>query len=87
VPFSPLHDCAPPPGVSALLFGGGEPEAWAPLLAANASMLTALRAFAGAGGIVAGEGAAVMYLAATVQTAPHQRHTMGERRPQRPWGH
>ncbi len=78
VPFSPLHDGGLPPGVSALLIGGGEPEQWAARLAANGGMLAALRAFAAAGGVVAGEGAAVMYLAATVQTAPQQRHTMGE---------
>ncbi|GBF99653.1 hypothetical protein Rsub_12472 [Raphidocelis subcapitata] len=76
VPFSPLHDAAPPPGVSALLIGGGEPEAWAARLASNGSMLAALRAFASAGGIVLGEGGGLMYLAASMQTAPQQRHAM-----------
>lgn len=78
VPFSPLQDTQLPPGVSALLIGGGQPEQWAARLASNVGMLASLRAFAAAGGIVAGEGAGVMYLAASLQTAPQQRHSMGE---------
>lgn len=78
VPFSPLHDTQLPPGLSAVLLGGGAVADWADHLAANKPMLAALRAFAAAGGLVVGEGAALMYLSQSVQRPGRQRHSMGE---------
>ena len=78
VPFSPLLDSQLPPGLSAVLLGGGLMADWAEQLAANTAMLEALRAFAAAGGLVIGEGAALMYLSQSVQQPGQQRHTMGE---------
>lgn len=77
VPFSPLHDAQLPPGLCGVLLGGGPVAAWAPALAANACMAQALRAFAGAGGLVVAEGEALMYLSQSLQQSGHARQEMG----------
>jgi hypothetical protein len=78
VPFSPLHDSKLPPGLSAVLLGSGSVAERGQQLAANRPMLEALRAFAAAGGLVMGEGAALMYLALSLQRPGQQQHAMGE---------
>lgn len=79
VPFSPLHDKQLPPGLSAVLLGGGPVQDWLGQLSANSSMLQALRAFAAAGGLVVGEGAGLMYLSQSVQRPGQQmRYAMGK---------
>lgn len=79
VPFSPLHDKQLPPGLSGLLLGGGAVAQHATQLSANAPMLQALRAFAGAGGLVIGEAGGLLYLSQSLQWQQHgQRHAMGE---------
>jgi cobyrinic acid a,c-diamide synthase len=60
--FSPLHDDRPPSGCTLLYFGGGYPELHALKLAANRSMLDAVRAHATAGGRIYGECGGLMYL-------------------------
>ncbi|WIA30503.1 hypothetical protein OEZ86_000587 [Tetradesmus obliquus] len=76
VPFSPLHDSKLPPGLSAVLLGSGAVSEFGQQLAANSSMLEALRAFAAAGGLVLGEGAALMYLSRSLQRPGQQQHAM-----------
>lgn len=79
VPFSPLRDSKLPPGLSAVLLGSGAVAEFGQQLAANSPMLEALRAFAAAGGLVLGEGAALMYLSRSLQRPGQQQHAMGER--------
>lgn len=79
VPFSPLHDKQLPPGLSGVLLGGGAVAQHAAQLSANSPMLGALRAFAGAGGLVIGEAGGLLYLSQSLQWQQHgQRHAMGE---------
>ncbi|GLI64433.1 hypothetical protein VaNZ11_007703 [Volvox africanus] len=65
--FSPLYDTALPAGATCLYLSSGplEPERWQQL-AANKPLLTAVRAFCEAGGLVLAEGAGILYLARTV---------------------
>ncbi|KAF6259578.1 P-loop containing nucleoside triphosphate hydrolase protein [Scenedesmus sp. NREL 46B-D3] len=76
VPFSPLHDSKLPPGLSAVVLGGGAVAEWGQQLSANTPMLEALRAFAAAGGLVMGEGAALMYLSRSLQRPGRQQLCM-----------
>ncbi|MFT4302214.1 MAG: hypothetical protein QM579_10735 [Desulfovibrio sp.] len=62
VPFSPLHDAAPPSGCTALYFPGGYPELHAEELAGNASMLQALRGLAHKNLPIYGECGGYIYL-------------------------
>ena len=79
VPFSPLHDLQLPPGLSAVLFGGGSVAQHAAQLSANTAMLEAVRAFARSGGLVLGEACGLLYLSQSLQHHQHgQRHTLGE---------
>ncbi len=81
VPFSPLRDLLLPPGLSALYLGGSAPEpALVQRLSANAPMLAAVRAFAGAGGLVLGEGGGLAYLSQALQLPGEAGagHDMGE---------
>jgi cobyrinic acid a,c-diamide synthase len=79
VPFSPLHDCQLPPGLSGVLVGGGAVAQHAAQLSCNTPMLEALRAFAGAGGLVLGEAGGLLYLSRSLQWQQEgQRHAMGE---------
>ena len=60
--FSPLRDAAPPAGCAGLYFPGGYPELHAEALAANRSMLAALRELARRGLPVYGECGGYIYL-------------------------
>lgn len=78
VPFSPLHDQQLPPGLSAVLLGGGAAVHWAEQLQSNSAVVEALRAFAAAGGLVMGEADGMMYLSRSIQHEGGQRRSMGE---------
>jgi cobyrinic acid a,c-diamide synthase len=76
VPFSPLADSGLPDGTAAVYLGGGFPELFAADLAANRSMLLALRAAATAGMPVYGECGGLMYLGEGLTDADGRAHTM-----------
>ncbi|HXX67461.1 MAG TPA: cobyrinate a,c-diamide synthase [Polyangiaceae bacterium] len=73
--FSPTRD-ASLPDVDGLYFGGGYPETFARELSANTPMLSAVRAFARAGGPVYAECGGLMYLTRAIVTASGERHSM-----------
>jgi len=62
IPFSPLHDSSLPENLNALYLPGGYPELHAATLASNASMLSALDAFARSGRFVYAECGGMIYL-------------------------
>ncbi|MGH3632435.1 MAG: cobyrinate a,c-diamide synthase, partial [Sciscionella sp.] len=62
VQFDPLRDTALPPRCAAVILPGGFPECHADRLAANTELCAAMRAFAGAGGVVQAECAGMLYL-------------------------
>jgi cobyrinic acid a,c-diamide synthase len=62
VPFSPLADAKLPGELDALYLGGGYPELYAAQLAANASMLADIRAFAASNRPVYAECGGMIYL-------------------------
>ena len=68
--FDPLHDPKLPEGTSALVIGGGFPEVHASALAENTSLLTEVRGFAAAGGVIAAECAGLLYLAKSLDGVP-----------------
>jgi cobyrinic acid a,c-diamide synthase len=67
VNFSPVRD-RELPAVDGLYFGGGYPEALAPELSTNHSMLNAVRTFAASGGPIYAECGGLMYLARAIRT-------------------
>jgi cobyrinic acid a,c-diamide synthase len=77
--FSPLRDAGLPPDCEALYFGGGYPEAYAEELAANGSMLQAVRDFARSGRLVYAECGGLMYLTRGVETLDGRRHRLAGR--------
>ena len=73
--FSPLADAAPPRDCAGLYFPGGYPELHAEALAANASMLAALRALAARGVPIYGECGGSIYLMRELE-ADGRRHAL-----------
>lgn len=73
--FSPLADAAPPEDCAGLYFPGGYPELHAEALAANASMLAALRSHAARGIPVYGECGGYIYLMRELE-ADGRRHAL-----------
>ncbi len=76
VEFSPLADREPPEGVGGLYFGGDYPEVHAAELAANEPMRTAVREFAGRGGLIYAECGGLMYLGRALRTLDGASHQM-----------
>ena len=74
--FSPLRDTALPSDLDGLYVGGGYPELHASELAANHSMLAAIRRFAESGRTVYAECGGLMYLGRSVQTLDGRRHAL-----------
>jgi cobyrinic acid a,c-diamide synthase len=70
VGFDPIHDESLPPGVSALLIGGGFPEIHASDLAANTPLRRVIRKFADDGGAISAECAGLLYLGRELDGAP-----------------
>jgi cobyrinic acid a,c-diamide synthase len=70
VDFDPLSDPALPPGTRGLYLGGGFPEAYAPELAANQSLLRDLREAVAAGVPAVAECAGLLYLARALDGVP-----------------
>lgn len=66
VPFSPIHDAAPPE-VDGLYIGGGYPELHARDLSRNDAMIRAIREFAASGRPVYAECGGMMYLASEIR--------------------
>jgi cobyrinic acid a,c-diamide synthase len=71
VPFSPLTDPFLPPDLDALYLGGGYPELHASTLAANTSMLAAIRAFPGH---IYAECGGMIYLSQSLVTQDETTH-------------
>ncbi len=67
VEFSPLADEQLPEGLDGLYFGGGYPEVYAEQLAANSSMLMAIRKFSEEGRPVYAECGGLIYLAEAIE--------------------
>jgi cobyrinic acid a,c-diamide synthase len=76
VPFSPLHDARLPTNLDALYVGGGFPELYAEHLAANESMLDAIRAAAASGMPIYAECGGLMYMSAGIIDFDQNPHPM-----------
>ncbi|NGN67932.1 cobyrinic acid a,c-diamide synthase, partial [Streptomyces sp. A7024] len=68
-PFDPLHDEALPDGTSALVIGGGFPEAYAADLSANEPLREQVTDLAATGAPIAAECAGLLYLCRTLDGA------------------
>jgi cobyrinic acid a,c-diamide synthase len=76
LPFSPLRDSVLPDGIQGIYIGGGFPEMFAPELAANRSMLAAVRNVVAAGLPVYAECGGLMYLCEGIIDLAGARHQM-----------
>ncbi len=76
VPFSPLADGAIPPDAKGVYIGGGYPELHAADLAANDSMLRALRRAHRRGALVYAECGGAMYAGAGIEDGEGRRHRL-----------
>lgn len=76
VPFSPLRGQSLPDNVAMLYFGGGYPELHGAALAGNVAMRTAIREFAGRGGVIYAECGGMMYLTQAIRDFNDQSHDM-----------
>jgi cobyrinic acid a,c-diamide synthase len=70
VTVDPLHDTALPPGTGGLVLPGGFPEEHVAGLAANASLLAAVRELAASGAPVHAECGGLLYLCETLDGTP-----------------
>ena len=77
VSFSPMEDGFPA-GLAGLYLGGGYPERHAHALSGNKGMRAAVRAFAGAGGVVYGECGGLLYLTQSLQPLSDLPSAMGD---------
>ncbi|MCS6288633.1 MAG: cobyrinate a,c-diamide synthase [Nitrospira sp.] len=75
VKFSPLRD-AKLPDADLLYFGGGYPELYGEILAANVSMRRAVQSFARRDGVVYAECGGLMYLTEAIRDGEGRRHEM-----------
>ncbi len=76
--FSPLTDTALPDDLDGLYLGGGYPEVYAEKLAANTSMLNAIRAFCASGKPVYAECGGLIYLTEGVEYQGQSYPLVGE---------
>jgi cobyrinic acid a,c-diamide synthase len=76
VRFSPLHDCALPPDLDGLYFGGGYPELHAEQLSSNRQMIEDVRAFAASGRPMYAECGGMLYLADSLTAADGSNYAM-----------
>lgn len=75
--FSPVEDCLPA-NLAGLYLGGGYPEKYAQELSGNKMLLTAVKAFAEAGGVVYAECGGLIYLSQSIQPLQEQPVGLGE---------
>ncbi|MBS0172135.1 MAG: cobyrinate a,c-diamide synthase [Nitrospira sp.] len=75
VRFSPLRD-ATLPDVDLLYLGGGYPELYGEVLAANVRMRSAVRTFSDRGGAIYAECGGLMYLTQAIRDMAGRRHEM-----------
>ncbi|MGC3976034.1 MAG: cobyrinate a,c-diamide synthase [Nitrospira sp.] len=75
VKFSPLHD-AHLPDADLLYFGGGYPELYGEILAANVSMRAAVKDFSDRGGVIYAECGGLMYLTQAIRDGAGGRYEM-----------
>ena len=76
--FSPLDDEELPSNIAALYFGGGHPECYTQQLSENKRLISAVQAFASAGGVVYAEGGGLLYLSKSIQTIGEFPADMGK---------
>ena len=77
MPFSPIEDCLPA-NLGGLYLGGGYPEKYAQQLSSNRMLLTAVKAFAEAGGVVYAECGGLIYLSQSIQPLEEAPTSMGK---------
>ena len=76
VEFSPIGDRQLPPDIGGIYLGGGYPELHAAKLAANRSMLDAIRGFAAGGAPIYAECGGFMYLTEAIVDLEGREHAM-----------
>lgn len=65
--FSPLENERLPKDIAAIYLGGGHPELHAERLSTNTALMTSIRAFAKAGGVIYAEGGGLLYLSKCIE--------------------